>query len=98
MWAATEFEPVIFARLFGGGNDPMSQRTYEEVVDRLETALAAGPYLMGERFSAVDVMIGATLAWARSALPESPALGAFLARIAERPAHAIAEANDAPAK
>ncbi len=93
-WAATEFEPVIFARLYGDGGDP---KAYDAVVRRLETALANGPYLMGDRFTAVDVMIGSTLAWARHALPESDALDSYLVRIADRPAHASACAKDAPA-
>ncbi len=92
-WAATEFEPVVFTRLYGGGGDP---KAYDAVVNRLETALANGQYLMGERFTAVDVMIGSTLAWARQAMPESAALDAYLARIADRPAHAAACAADAP--
>ncbi|MEG3180609.1 glutathione S-transferase family protein [Sphingomonas sp. LT1P40] len=93
-WAATEFESVIFARLYGGGGDP---KAYDAVVRRLDAALASGTYLMGDRFTAVDIMIGSTLAWARQALPESAALDAYLARIADRPAHAAACEKDAPA-
>ena len=97
LWAASEFEPAIFARLYGGGGDPRGQKAFDDVVRRIETALAAGPYLMGDRFSAVDVMIGATLGWARQAMPQGAALDAYLARLAERPANLAARAKDAPA-
>lgn len=95
MWLATEMEPVIFARLYGGGGgDPRAERNYDQVIRRLETALASGPYLMGERFTAVDVMAGATVGWARQAFPESAAIDAWLARIGDRPANQRACAND----
>lgn len=95
MWLATEMEPVIFARLYGGGGDPRAERNYNQVIRRLETALAGGPYLMGDRFTAVDVMAGATIGWARQAFPESAAIDAWLARIGDRPANQRACANDA---
>lgn len=98
LWLATELEPTIFTRLYSGAEgNPQAQKSYEQVVRRLETALANGPYLMGERFTAVDVMAGATVAWARHAFPESPAIDAWLARIADRPAALAARAKDAPA-
>lgn len=95
MWLATEMEPVIFARLYGGGGDPRAERNYNQMIRRLETALASGPYLMGDRFTAVDVMAGATIGWARHAFPESAAIDAWLARIGDRPANQRACANDA---
>lgn len=95
MWLATEMEPVVFSRLYGGGGDPRAERNYNQVIRRLETALANGPYLMGDRFTAVDVMAGSTIAWARHAFPESAAIDAWLTRIADRPAHQRACENDA---
>lgn len=95
MWLATEMEPVIFSRLYGGSGDPRAERNYGQVIRRLETALSEGPYLMGDRFTAVDVMAGATVGWARQAFPESAAIDAWLARIGNRPANQRACANDA---
>lgn len=96
MWLATELEPAIFMRLYGSAEgNPMAEKSYRQVVRRLELALANGPYLMGYRFSAVDVMAGSTIAWARHVFPESEAIDAWLARIADRPAHARAIARDA---
>ena len=51
-------------------------------------ALTPGPYLLGERFSAADVLWGAALGWTTSfkLVPEEPAIMAYLARIQARPA------------
>lgn len=38
--------------------------SYDDVIDTLEKALSAGPYLLGETFTAADVYIGAELNWA----------------------------------
>jgi glutathione S-transferase len=38
--------------------------SYEDVVATLKGALAGGPYLLGERFSAADIYVGAQLGWA----------------------------------
>lgn len=96
MWLATELEPAIFMRLYGGAEgNPMAEKSYRQVVRRLELALANGPYLMGHRFTAVDVMAGSTVAWARHVFPESAAIDDWLARIADRPAHQRACENDA---
>ena len=96
-WCAGEMEPAIFARMYGGGDDPRSQGAFAAVVARIDAALAAGPFLMGEAFTAVDVMVGGALAWARGVMPSNEALDAYLARIADRPANVAARARDEPA-
>jgi glutathione S-transferase len=58
------------------------------------TALATGPYLMGDRFTAVDVMIASALAWGRDFVPESALVDAYLERALTRPANARAMARD----
>lgn len=94
-WSAGEMEPVLGQRLGGHvPTDPLSVRRYEAVVDRLLDRLWSAPYLMGDRFSAADVMIGSTLIRARPHLPESPTLDAWVARIANRPARLRAMKKD----
>jgi len=96
MWIATELETTLFLRPAGSAEDsPPVEKSYRQIVRRLETALANGPYLMGDRFTAVDVMAGSTVAWARHLFPESAAIDAWVARIADRPAHQRACQNDA---
>jgi glutathione S-transferase len=54
----------------------------------LTRALQPGPYLLGERFSAADVVIGMMLIWARTLdlLTDHPVLQEYVARIRARPA------------
>ncbi|MES2055262.1 MAG: glutathione S-transferase N-terminal domain-containing protein [Pseudomonadota bacterium] len=98
-WNASEFEPLVAMLKFvpNALENPRTADSLVAVMRRIDQALAAGPYLMGDRFTAVDVMIGATIGWGREVLPENAALDAYLARIADRPAHAAACAKDAPA-
>ena len=94
-WAAGEMEPAYWSRISGQTDgDPVAQARYDAVIARLFGALERGPYLMGERFSAVDVMVGSALAWGREFSPESLLLDAYLTRIMDRPANAMATAKD----
>lgn len=92
-WAAGELEPALFARM-SGASDAYTIARYEAAMDRLMEALWNGPYLMGERFTVADVMIGSTLAWVRPMLPDSPLFDRYLERLAARPANARAMARD----
>jgi len=68
----------------------------DEAVDVIVRALALGPYLLGGRFSAVDVLYGTTFAlFAQSpAIPKSAAIDEYVKRIVARPAYARAQARD----
>ncbi len=67
-------------------------RPLDEVLDVLVDALKDGPFLLGERFSAADVMIGATLAMGMftGQIPARPQLAAYTGRLAARPAYVTA--------
>ncbi|MBM3621843.1 MAG: glutathione S-transferase [Alphaproteobacteria bacterium] len=89
---------VVMHMEFGGllEND-MLRRTFrgrDEVDARILAALAAGPYLLGERFSAVDALIGSTGMWMRQMMPKGKVVDDYLARLAARPALARANAKD----
>jgi glutathione S-transferase len=58
---------------------------------------AADPYLMGERFTAADVIIGSQLRWGMmfKLIPERPEFAAYVGRLSERPALKRAEEKDA---
>ncbi|MBX3025490.1 glutathione S-transferase family protein [bacterium] len=68
---------------------------FAEVGQVIADALAGGPYLLGEHFTAADVMIGSTLAWASlmGLLDEQPALGAYVERLVQRPGYQRAQAD-----
>jgi glutathione S-transferase len=68
--------------------------SYERVVDVLEAALTPGPWILGERFSAADVMLGADLHFAVELfrmIDPRPAFAAYLERCTARPAFARAQ-------
>jgi glutathione S-transferase len=69
----------------------------EEVMAVILARLAAGPYLLGENFTAVDVLFGTSFALFAQAefMPKSPLIGAYVQRIVTRPAFARAMARDA---
>lgn len=62
--------------------------TYEDTLAALEHGLAPGPFILGDKFSAADVYVGAQLSWGMmvKAIEPRPAFTAYTARIAERPA------------
>jgi glutathione S-transferase len=62
---------------------------YDDVVHALETALAPGPYILGARFSAVDVYVGSQLAFGMmmKSLEPLPIFQSYVAALAQRPAY-----------
>lgn len=63
--------------------------SFDQVVDALETLVSgAGPWLLGDRFSALDVYLGSQIGWGLQfkTLPERDALKRYAARLQERPA------------
>jgi len=64
--------------------------SYDDVLATLKKALATGPYLLGEKFTAADLYIGSELNFAvmfgAPGLKGEPVIDAYLARLAARPA------------
>jgi glutathione S-transferase len=69
----------------------------EEMMPTLVARLSSAPYLLGERFSAADVLYGTAFAQFASSpiLPKTPVVEAYVQRITSRPAFAQAMARDA---
>lgn len=86
-WYAAELEPAMFAAM-GQELDgsPQKRRGYDAVVRRLESALAEGPYVMGEEFSGADFLISSALDFGRAVFPASEVLDAYIERCRTRPA------------
>lgn len=70
--------------------------SYEDTLNALETALTAGPWILGEHFSAADVYVGSEIAWGMMAKAIEPrkSFQQYLARCGERPAFKRAAAQD----
>ena len=68
----------------------------DEAMAAIVNQLGAGPYLLGERFSALDVLYGTTFAMFQQSpmLPKSPAISDYAQRVVSRPAFARAQALD----
>jgi glutathione S-transferase len=96
-WYAGVVEPVVIAHLCDLSHPGFhaSLRGLPEVFARLEAALAEGPWLMGERFSTVDLLLHSPFVWAPHIVPESPAIRDWIARCQARPAMQRAMARDA---
>ncbi len=85
------FEPAVTDRAFQREPVPRTASGYGEfdlVMTVLGDAVSRSPYLLGDRFTAADLVMGANLAWAMfiKAVPEEPPLVAYRDRIAARPA------------
>jgi len=66
----------------------------QRVIDVLDAALQKGPWLLGENFSAADVMIGSGLNFGVrlfKMIPARPSFDAYIARCMARPAFQRAE-------
>ena len=74
----------------------MSYGTYDCTVDALSGAVSRGSYILGERFSAADVVIGSAVRWMTlfKLLPERPEFTSYIERLTSRPAFKSAMAKD----
>ncbi|WP_198116366.1 glutathione S-transferase family protein [Massilia rhizosphaerae] len=70
---------------------------YDTMLATLTAQLRAGPWLLGERFSAADVLWGTALGWATmfKLVPELPEVMAYIERVSARPAARRAAQADA---
>src|SRR5688572_2002577 len=85
-------EPAITDRAFPRTEQPrrgmLGYGDFDTVMTVLANAVAKGPYLMGEQFTAADVVIGSTLRWGMmfGLLPKRAEFVDYVERLEERPA------------
>jgi glutathione S-transferase len=86
-------EPAIAERAFPRKETPrrgaLGFGDFDTVMNVLAEAVGrASPYLMGEQFTAADVIIGSGLRWGTmfKLLPERPGFAAYVERLNQRPA------------
>ncbi len=92
-FAAGPVDAAVTAKALGWQPAPERQGmvgygNYDQMVDALETAVEAGPYILGDRFSAADVYVGSQIGWGLQfkTLPERETFKTYAARILGRPA------------
>lgn len=105
VYAMATLEPPVLQVFLNTVMLPEAQRSAEvaeagkkgfaAVADVLTAALAGKTYLLGEQFSAADVMIGSTLGWSSfmGLLEGRPELQAYVERLTQRPAYQRAQAD-----
>lgn len=84
-------EPVIILHWTGLSHPAFtaSLRDFESVAARLRETLTAGPWLLGERFSAADLLCSSPFLWFTEMTPEDPAIRDWVARCADRMRQAV---------
>ena len=93
-------EPAISDRAFPRKDPPragaIGYRDIDKLADIVAAAVAQGPYIMGERFNAADVVIGSAIRWGTmfKLIPDRPQFTPYVARLAARPASQRADAKD----
>jgi glutathione S-transferase len=94
------FEPALVDKAMKREPGPTAMSPYgdfETVMATLNTQLRAAPYLLGEDFTAADVLWGSALLWTTGfgLVPETPEIKAYIARTTNRPATLRARERDA---
>lgn len=93
-------EPVLAFELLKMGDNPALVRTFRgraEMDARIAGALANSRFIVGDEFTAVDVVFGSLGHWFRSALPVGERVDSYIKACTSRPAFARAVAKDKPA-
>ena len=69
---------------------------FDTTMDVVAKALTPGPFLMGDSFTAADVVIGSNLRWGTmfKMIPERKEFSDYVARFVDRPAAKRAQAKD----
>jgi glutathione S-transferase len=94
------FEPAVTDRAFPRKEAPrramLGYGDIETTMNVAAKAVEPGPWLMGDQFTAADVVLGSHIRWGMlfKMVPERPEFAAYAARIAARPAAIRAHDKD----
>ncbi|PWE17626.1 glutathione S-transferase [Marinicauda salina] len=83
-------EPAMIAKTQGwiAERGMVGWGDFENAIERVELVLRDRPYLLGDDFSASDILVGGALGWLKhfGVLDDSDVLDPYIARIHDRPA------------
>ncbi|MCB5199406.1 glutathione S-transferase N-terminal domain-containing protein [Loktanella sp. TSTF-M6] len=90
-------EPVMITTLLGLDHPGLHAnfRGKAEMSDALINALSDQPYLLGDRFTAVDLLVSSPFDWMPSFAPTDQVVQDWLARCTDRPAYRAMGSYDA---
>jgi len=100
VYYGSSFEPAVIDRALKREAPPPAMSPYGDYDTMLKTLtdqLAKGPYLLGDRMTAADVLWGTALAWTTQfkLVPELPVIMDYVKRLSARPSAAKVKADDA---
>jgi glutathione S-transferase len=100
VYYAACYEPAVVDRAMKREPGPPAMSPYGDFDTMLGTIVerfANAPYLLGDRFSAADILWGMALRWGTmfKIIPENPAVTSYLARVTSRASFAKVAALDA---
>jgi glutathione S-transferase len=95
----SSFEPAVVDKFMKHAPAPVTQSPYADfdtMLGALEAQLSKGPYLLGERMTAADVLWGGALNWTMmfGLVPKKDVFVRYAERIASRPAFQRINADD----
>ncbi|MDO7834950.1 glutathione S-transferase family protein [Sphingobium sp. HBC34] len=100
-FAAGPVESAVTNRALGfvlpeGRDRTAGYGTFDATMDALESAIATGPWICGDQFTAADVYVGAQIDWGLTfqSIPSRPAFERYAARLRTRPAYQRQKATD----
>ena len=88
-WYTAAMEPALLTEV-AGLSHPVFHGTWRDaqaVTARLHSALQAGPWIMGDSYSAVDLLLHSPYAWLPHLTPDDPLIRDWVARCQARPAN-----------
>lgn len=96
-WYGNVMEPVIVTKLAEVSHPYLqtAYRDWETVVDTLTKALEGKTWLVGERFSAADIIVVSVFNWLPDLLPDVQVIRDWVARCQSQPSHKTALEYDA---
>ena len=100
VYYAACFEPAVADRALKREPGPTSMMAYgdfESVIDTIARQLAKGPWMLGDSFTAADILWGSGLAWTTQfgLVPERTEIMPYIERFERRPAVARVKQMDA---
>lgn len=100
VYYASCFEPAVVDRSQKRAPAPIGMSPYGDFDTMFKTVsdqLAIGPYMLGERFTALDILWGTALGWITQygLVPVTPDIQRYLALVTARPSFAKVRAKDA---
>jgi glutathione S-transferase len=93
---AGALEPASTARFQGWDKDkPTGFGTFEDIEGAISAQLEKAPYMLGDEFSATDILYGSAVQYFKGSLfPARKHYDDYLARVTARPAYARSQARD----